>query len=83
MSFSQPTRRRFLASAGASLAPALAKQTPQRAIVFMCDGFGLEYMEATRMPHLQKWREKGIFRRVQSTFPTVTNTNNASICCGV
>jgi len=32
---------------------------------------------------LSKWRQAGLFRRVQATMPSVTNTNNASICCGV
>jgi phosphonoacetate hydrolase len=34
------------------------------------------------MPVLSKWRQAGLFRRVQATMPSVTNTNNASICCG-
>ena len=77
-------RRRFL-SAGAALVcgPVSAQKTPQRAVVIMCDGFGVEYLEQSRMPALAEWRRKGIFRRVQATMPSVTNTNNASICCGV
>ena len=35
------------------------------------------------MPVLAGWRERGLFRRVKDTMPSVTNTNNASICCGV
>ena len=49
----------------------------------MCDGFGLEYLERSQMPELAKWRERGLFVRGQATMPSVTNTNNASICCGV
>lgn len=49
----------------------------------MCDGFGIEYLENSRMPNLARWRERGLFRRVQCVMPSVTNTNNASICCGV
>jgi len=49
----------------------------------MCDGFGIEYLENSTMPVLARWREQGIFRKVQCTMPSVTNTNNASICCGV
>lgn len=49
----------------------------------MVDGFGLDYMEKSRMPNLAKWRASGIFRRGQDVMPSVTNTNNASICCGV
>src|SRR5579862_569002 len=77
-------RREFLA-AGAALvsAPVFAQRSPQRVVVVMCDGFGLEYLEQSDMPVLSKWRESGLFRRVQATMPSVTNTNNASICCGV
>ena len=63
--------------------PAFAQMAPQRAVVIMCDGFGLEYLEPSRMPVLARWRRDGIFRRVQATMPSVTNTNNASICRGV
>lgn len=78
------TRREFLAGSAALIsAPAFAQPSPQRAVVVMCDGFGLEYLEHSRMPVLAKWREQGLFARVQATMPSVTNTNNASICCGV
>jgi phosphonoacetate hydrolase len=49
----------------------------------MLDGFGLEYYEASAMPNLKKWAAEGIFARVHGQMPAVTNTNNASICCGV
>jgi phosphonoacetate hydrolase len=49
----------------------------------MCDGFGIDYLEQSPMPELDRWRKAGLFRRVQDTMPSVTNTNNASICCGV
>ena len=49
----------------------------------MCDGFGVEYLDRSPMPILANWRKQGLFRRVQCTMPSVTNTNNASICCGV
>src|SRR5215469_7971612 len=75
------SRRGFL-GAGMAALPALAKRLPQRIVVLMIDGFGTEYMEQSAMPTLARWREKGIFRRVQDTMPSVTNTNNASICCG-
>ena len=64
-------------------APALAQRTPQRVVVVMFDGFGLEYMNQSHMPVLAQWRERGLFRRVKATMPSVTNANNASICCGV
>ena len=77
-------RREFL-STGAMLvaAPAFAQKSPQRVVVIMCDGFGLEYMRQSQMPALARWRERGFFKPVQATMPSVTNTNNASICCGV
>jgi len=77
-------RREFLASGAALVsAPLFAQRSPQRVVVVMCDGFGLEYLEQSDMPVLSKWRQAGLFRRVQATMPSVTNTNNASICCGV
>src|SRR5947209_5295696 len=77
-------RREFLASGLALLgAPALAQRKPQRIVVIMMDGFGMEYLEHSAMPVLARWRESGLFRRVQDVMPSVTNTNNASICCGV
>ena len=76
----KPSRREFLALAAA---PAFGRKLPQRAVVIMCDGFGLEYLENSRMPALGRWRERGMFVRGQATMPSVTNTNNASICCGV
>jgi phosphonoacetate hydrolase len=77
-------RRQFLGASVASISgPAFAQRAPQRAVVIMCDGFGLEYLAQSEMPVLAQWRRKGIFRRVRATMPSVTNTNNASICCGV
>jgi phosphonoacetate hydrolase len=84
MSTSLPTRRQALASSAVLLgAPAFAKRSPQRVVVIMCDGFGLEYFDQSPMPELARWCKAGLFRRVQDTMPSVTNTNNASICCGV
>src|SRR5258708_37615315 len=77
-------RREFLASGAALVsAPVFAQRSPQRVVVVMCDGFGLEYLEQSDMPVLSKWRQAGLFRRVQATMPSVTNNNIASICCGV
>jgi phosphonoacetate hydrolase len=76
------TRRQLLASAIA-LAPAFSKKLPQRAVVIMCDGFGPEYLQLSSMPELARWRKSGIYAQVKDTMPSVTNTNNASICCGV
>jgi phosphonoacetate hydrolase len=52
-------------------------------VVLMIDGFGVEYLEQSNMPTLARWRQSGLFRRVQDTMPSVTNPNTASICCGV
>jgi phosphonoacetate hydrolase len=84
MGKSHLTRRQLLASGAALLgAPAFAKRSPQRVVVIMCDGFGIDYLEQSPMPELDRWRKSGLFRRVQDAMPSVTNTNNASICCGV
>jgi len=42
----------------------------------------MDYLEASRLPSLRLMAERGFFKRVSAVFPTVTNTNNASICCG-
>ena len=54
----------------------------QRIVIGMYDGFGMDYLEASRLPSLRFMAERGFFKRVNAVFPTVTNTNNASICCG-
>ena len=84
MRTSSLSRREFLASSAALLSgPAFPQRPQQRAVVIMFDGFGLEYMEKSEMPTLAAWSRQGLFRRVRATMPSVTNTNNASICCGV
>jgi phosphonoacetate hydrolase len=55
---------------------------PQRTVVVMFDGFGMEYFEGSAMPTLKKWASEGIFTPVKAVMPSVTNCNNASICCG-
>jgi phosphonoacetate hydrolase len=59
-----------------------AAERPQRTIIVMCDGFGLEYYDRSPMPTLNAWAKDGVYARVQAVMPTVTNCNNASICCG-
>lgn len=54
----------------------------QRIVISMVDGFGMDYLEASPMPALRFMRQNGFFKRVHAVFPTVTNANNASICCG-
>src|ERR1700676_2338942 len=84
------TRREFLrstlslAAAAHLAAPHIvrAAEAPRRAIIIMCDGFGLDYYDQSPMPTLKAWAAKGIFVRAKAVMPTVTNCNNASICCG-
>lgn len=84
------TRRRLLQATIASGATTLlarphvarAVDSPQRAIIVMCDGFGLEYFDRSPLPTLRAWAAGGIFARAQAVMPSVTNCNNASICCG-
>ena len=63
--------------------PAFLQRRPQRAIVFMVDGLGPDYIAASRMPVLDSWRKTGIAKTVGGVMPSVTNANNTSICCGV
>ncbi len=54
----------------------------QRIVIGMYDGFGMDYLEANALPSLKFMGQRGFFKRVNAVFPTVTNANNASICCG-
>jgi len=85
------TRRALLgygAAAAASaalggLSSARAQGSPQRTVVVMFDGFGPGYLAQSKMPVLEQWKRQGLFKRVTGMMPSVTNINNASICCGV
>jgi phosphonoacetate hydrolase len=57
--------------------------SPQRVIVIMFDGFGPGYLAESKMPVLGQWKRDGIYKQVTGVMPSVTNANNASICCGV
>ncbi len=72
------SRRSFLMWAAAQVVPS----KPQRVVLMMCDGFGLDYLAASDMPTLARWKQVGIFKSVRGVMPSVTNANNASICCG-
>jgi len=72
------SRRAFLAGAPALL----LQRRPQRVVIVMCDGFGPDYLAASAMPTLARWRRAGISKIVPGGMPAVTNTNNASICSG-
>src|ERR1700757_1933412 len=66
-------------------APRIARpvEAPQRTIIVMSDGLGLEYYDRSPMPTLKSWAARGIHARAHAVMPSVTNTNNAPICCGV
>ncbi|MFI5309788.1 MAG: alkaline phosphatase family protein [Gemmatimonadales bacterium] len=72
------SRRTLLIGAAALL----LRRRPQRAVIFMCDGLGPDYLDASDMPTLARWRRAGLYKLVRGGMPAVTNTNNASICCG-
>lgn len=66
------------------LEPAAAQQSStQRTIVIMFDGFGPGYLAQSSMPVLGQWKRDGLYKTVTGLMPSVTNANNASICCGV
>jgi phosphonoacetate hydrolase len=74
------------ATASAALADfSFARQpaTTQRTVVVMFDGFGPGYLAESRMPVVEQWKRSGIYKQVKGMMPSVTNINNASICCGV
>ena len=62
--------------------PAFLRRRQRRVIVFMIDGFGPDYLAASRMPVLNSWQRAGISKLVEDVMPSVTNPNNTSICCG-
>jgi phosphonoacetate hydrolase len=87
-----PGRRTVLKYGAAAAASAvwgrfsLAQGRPsslQRTVVIMFDGFGLDYLAESRMPVLGQWKRDGLYKSVTGLMPSVTNINNASICCGV
>ncbi len=70
-------RRQFLFTA-----PALLAKGRQRIFIFLIDGLGEDYINASPMPILTAWGKKGIRKTVRGVMPSVTNANNASLCCG-
>jgi len=56
---------------------------PRRSVVVLLDGFGLDYRDRSDMPTLKRWARQGVSRDVRGLMPSVTNANNASLCCGV
>lgn len=87
-------RRRFLQSAGALTAAAIAAPSfraadpapvapTQRTCVVLLDGFGIDYYERSHMPTLKEWAGGSFFKAIRGVMPSVTNTNVAGLCCGV
>jgi phosphonoacetate hydrolase len=82
------TRRQAIAGIAAT-AFSIAATRPrrlgseQRAVVIMCDGLGLDYVAASAMPTLERWKRDGVYAPVRAIMPSVTNVNNSAICCGV
>ena len=70
-------RRQFLQAA-----PAFLAKRGQRMIIFLIDGLGEDYILASSMPVLNSWGNQGIRKVVGDVMPSVTNANNASVCCG-
>jgi phosphonoacetate hydrolase len=54
----------------------------QRIVIGMYDGLGMDYLDANWLPTFRLMSQRGFFKRVNAVFPTVTNANNVSICCG-
>jgi phosphonoacetate hydrolase len=54
----------------------------QRVVIGMIDGFGMDYYDLNQLPVLKSMGRHGLFHRASAVYPTVTNTNNVSICCG-
>ena len=86
-----PSRRTLLkygvaAAASAALGKvAMGQSKPgshQRVVVIMFDGFDPRYLAASQMPVLGQWKRDGMYKQVKGVMPSVTNANNASICCG-
>jgi phosphonoacetate hydrolase len=49
----------------------------------MFDGICNQLHNSTELPNLNKMQKEGFYKEVKAIMPTVTNANNASICCGV
>src|SRR4029077_12002470 len=87
-----PPSRRTLLKYGTAAAASAAfgnvafsqgkKSSEQRVVVIMFDGFDPRYLAESKMPVLAQWKRDGIYKQVTGVMPSVTNANNASICCG-
>jgi phosphonoacetate hydrolase len=61
---------------------AMSYETNQRVVIGVFDGLGMDYFSAQPLPTIQQMAVEGFFKPVKALMPSVTNTNNASICCG-
>ena len=86
-----PSRRTLLKYGTAAVASAALEKfalaqgktsAQQRVVVIMFDGFDPRYFAESKMPVLEQWKRDGIYKQVKGVMPSVTNANNASICCG-
>src|SRR5262249_28093196 len=68
------------AAGGADASPLI--RGDQRVVIFLFDGFGVEYAEGADMPVLKGMAARGFSKNVHAVLPTVTNVNNASLCTG-
>src|SRR5262245_46721458 len=77
-------RRKFILAGLGALAGtrAFAQNASQRVVVFLADGLGTDYIAASQMPVLGSWGRGGLVKTVKGVMPSVTNANNASVCCG-
>lgn len=62
---------------------AQSKPATQRIVVVMFDGFGPAYFAESNMPVFRQWKRDGLYKQIQGVMPSITNVNNAGICCGV
>lgn len=53
----------------------------KRLVIVVIDGFGSSYYKNAPMPFLKSIEQVGFYKEVKALMPTVTNANNASICC--
>lgn len=53
----------------------------KRIVIVVFDGFGSSYYKNASMPFTKSIEQSAFYKEVKALMPTVTNANNASICC--
>lgn len=53
----------------------------KRLVIIVFGGFGSSYYKNAPMPFTKNIEQVGFYKEVKALMPTVTNSNNASICC--